>query len=75
VAVEALPGADARAHGPFRLVRYAQFLLREIFPLHDALCDEEGSQMLAHLAGDPQAAARLAQLQGRAAAFYARCGF
>jgi len=75
VAVEALPGADARAHGPFRLVRYAQFLLREIFPLHDALCAEEGDQMLAHLAGDPQAAARLAQLQGRAAAFYAHCGF
>ncbi len=74
VAVEALPGTDPRAHGPFRLVSYAQFLMREIFPQHDALCYEEGSQMLAFLAGDPHAAARLVQLQGRCAAFYERCG-
>ncbi len=65
VAVDALPGTIARAHGPFRLVSYAHFLLREIFPLHDALCLEEGRQMLAHLSGDTQAAAQLAALQGR----------
>ena len=52
VAVEALPGQDARAHGPFRLTLYAQFLLREILPLHDGLCLEEGRLMLAHAAGD-----------------------
>jgi hypothetical protein len=72
VAVEALPGQEPRAHGPFRLVRYAQFLLREIFPLHDALCLEEGRLMLAHLAGEPQAAQQLAVLQGRTAALYNR---
>ena len=30
-AVEALPGETARAFGPFRLVRYTQYLLRELF--------------------------------------------
>jgi hypothetical protein len=70
VAVDALPGEVARAHGPFRLVSYAHFLLREIFPLHDALCLEEGRQMLAHLAGDAQAATQLAVLQGRTRELY-----
>lgn len=70
VAVEALPGEAARAHGPFRLVRYAQFLLREIFPAHDALCLEEGRLLLAHAAGDPQAAAALAGLKGRVQRLY-----
>ena len=70
VAIEALPGETARAYGPFRLVRYAQFLLREIFPAHDSLCVEEGRLMLAHAAGDPQAAPALAALQGRAKKLY-----
>ncbi len=65
VAVEAMPGHQARAHGPVRLVRYSQFLLREVLPQHDALCVEEGSQMLAYLAGDPGAFQALAGLQGR----------
>jgi hypothetical protein len=72
VAIEALPGQEPRAHGPFRLVRYAQFLLREIFPLHDALCHEEGRLMLAHIAGEHQAAQQLSVLQGRTAALYNR---
>jgi hypothetical protein len=72
VAIEALPGQEPRAHGPFRLVRYAQFLLREIFPLHDALCHEEGRLMLAHITGEPQAAQQLSVLQGRTAALYDR---
>jgi len=70
VAVEALPGETARAYGPFRLVRYAQFLLREIFPLHDALCVEEGRQMLEYASGAPQAAAALAALRGRTQKLY-----
>jgi len=65
VAVEALPGETRRAHGPFRLVKYAHFLLREVLPLHDALCVEEGRLMLDHVAGDPAAAAALGRLQGR----------
>jgi hypothetical protein len=72
VAVEALPGETARAFGPFRLVRYTQFLIREVFPAHDELCFEEGRLMLAHAAGDPLASAALSGLKGRAAALYAR---
>lgn len=70
VAVEALPGNPPRAHGPFRLTLYTQFLLREIFPLHDALCLEEGRQMLGDAAGDGDARAQLAAWQGRCTALY-----
>ena len=70
VAVDALPGVDARAHGPFRLVKYAHFLLREIFPLHDELCLAEGQWMHRHLAGDPDAAPHLAQAGGHVARLY-----
>jgi hypothetical protein len=72
VAVEALPGETARAHGPFRLVKYAQFLMREVFPQHDALCFEEGRLLLAHLAGDRSAADALAACKGQTAALYDR---
>ncbi|MDH7568645.1 MAG: hypothetical protein QHJ73_03560 [Armatimonadota bacterium] len=71
--VEQLPGAPApRAFGPFRLVKYASFLMREVMPAHDALCAEEGEAMLAHVAGDPGAANRLKTLQGRVQALYRR---
>ncbi len=70
VAIEALPGETPRPHGPFRLVKYARFLLREVFPQHDELCVEEGRLMLAHLAGDPHAAAILRAYQGRVTALY-----
>lgn len=72
VAVEVLPGAPAHVHGPHRLVAYALFLMREVFPAHDALCHEEGSLMLAHAAGDPQAASSLARRQGSTRALYDR---
>lgn len=71
VAVEALPGQTPRAHGPFRLVKYAQFLLREFFPLHDALCKREGELMLAHIAGDAGAAGQLQKLKGQTATLMA----
>ena len=67
VAVEAIPGESVRAYGPFRLVKYALFLLREILPQQDTLCLEEGRLMLAHLAGDPSAAQLLENLSGRTA--------
>jgi hypothetical protein len=70
VAVEALPGETARAFGPFRLVKYAQFLLREILPQHDELCVEEGRLMLAHAAGEATASAILGALKGRTSALY-----
>jgi hypothetical protein len=72
VAVEALPGETARAHGPFRLVKYAHFLLREVFPEHDALCAQEGRLMLAHLAGDVTAVDQLRPCSGAIARLYAR---
>jgi hypothetical protein len=70
VAVEALPHEMVRAFGPFRLVNFAQFLLREVFPTHDELCLEEGRLMLAHATGDPQASPALQPLQGRTAQLY-----
>ena len=65
VAVEALPGAPVRVHGPMRLVKFAHFLLREYFLRHDELCREEGEAMLAHLAGTRGARDALASLRGR----------
>lgn len=70
VAVEALPGETKRAYGPFRLVKYAQFLFREVFPLHDELCYEEGQVMRRYLEGDKQAANALKDLKGRTASLY-----
>jgi len=67
VAVEALSGESVRPYGPFRLVKYALFLLREVMPQHDELCQEEGRLMLRHLSGDPIAASSLHALGGRTA--------
>ena len=84
VAVESLPGDYPRAYGPFRLVKYAHFLLRQFYPAHDALCVPEGEAMLAYAtatappataASAPAAAAAreaLAPLRGRTAALLAR---
>ncbi len=60
-----MPNQPMRAHGPFRLVRYAQFLLREVYPQLRDLYAEEGRMMLAHLAGDEQAIQTLQRYQGR----------
>lgn len=72
VAVEALPNQEPRAFGPFRLAKYALFLMREVFPLHDELCLEEGRLMRAHAAGDASAAPALAALSRRTARLYTR---
>ncbi|OQB99742.1 MAG: DNA polymerase/3'-5' exonuclease PolX [Candidatus Hydrogenedentes bacterium ADurb.Bin101] len=73
VAVECAGGDMQRAYGPYRLVRYAHFLLREVLPQHDEMCFEEGRLMIQHAAGDPSAAAKLALLQGQTAKLYNRC--
>jgi hypothetical protein len=70
VAVEALPGETPRAYGPLRLVRYALFLLREIFPDHDELCREEGRLMLEYAAGNTNTASQLGIKRGRTTALY-----
>jgi hypothetical protein len=59
VAVQAIPGECPQIYGPFRLVKFAYFLLREVLPLHDAECAEEGRLMLKVLAGDEEAATLL----------------
>ncbi len=73
VAVEHYPGEAFRVHGPFRLVKYADFLLNEYFPLHDLLCEEEGRLMKDLACGDPGATPLLALMQGRTAIFLERC--
>jgi len=73
VAVEAIPGEVVRAYGPFRMVKYANFLLREVMPHHDALCAEEGDLMLKFFLGDHAAAEALHAQQGQTAAWSDRC--
>lgn len=58
-------GERSSIYGPLRLVKLFSFLEAEYFPLHDELCREEGRLMLAHLAGEADAAERLALLQGQ----------
>lgn len=45
VAVENMPGNQARVYGDHRLVKYSYFLIREVFPYHDSLCYKEGLAM------------------------------
>jgi hypothetical protein len=72
VAVEAIKGERPRPFGPFRLVKFSHFLLREVFPQHDELCSEEGRLMIQHAAGDASAAGKLRLLQGQVAQLYSR---
>ncbi|HDP36178.1 MAG TPA: hypothetical protein ENN29_13850 [Candidatus Hydrogenedentes bacterium] len=72
VAVESPAGTLPRAYGPFRLVKFTQYLLREVLPQHDELCFEEGRLMIQYAAGDTTAAQRLKQLQGQTARLYDR---
>ena len=72
ISVEAIPNEHERAHGPLRLVRYAHFLLREVFPKHDELCAEEGRLMCAYTAGDADAAQRLSDIKGQVDRLYDR---
>jgi len=73
VAVQAVAGDYPEAHGPFRLVKYTNYLLREIFPQHDDLCYEEGRQMIEHVAGNAGAVDRLRLMKGQVARFYDAC--
>ncbi|NLO82402.1 MAG: hypothetical protein GX094_05000 [Clostridiales bacterium] len=67
VAVEKVPGCPVRVFGPWRLVKYALFLLREFFPKHDGLCYEEGNLMLKYIRGEDDAAQRLKMAKGQTA--------
>lgn len=65
VAVEAVKGEFPRIVGDFRLVKYAYFLLREFYPIHDRLCAKEGELMLEVVEKDSSAAERLAMISHR----------
>lgn len=65
VAVEAIPGQPVRVYGPLRLVKYALFLLKTVFPEHDSNCFLEGKLMLHYLSGEQNAADRIKELKTR----------
>lgn len=52
VGVEALPGREPRVYGNLRLVLFTQFLIREFFPIHDKICEEEGRAMMRYIMGE-----------------------
>ena len=73
VAVHCPPGNFPLVVGSFRLTRFAYFLLREVYPAHDALCRTEGEIILRALAGEESdARGELARRRGKVAAFLAR---
>ncbi len=74
VAVENIPNESCRPVGPFELVMYTLYLEREVFPLHDSLCEEEGYWMIRYIEGDNQAALELAKRYGRIEDFW-KCIF
>lgn len=56
---------EFRLVGDFRLARYAAFLLKEYFPLHDDLCYEEGRAMKDYVCGVEGAKETLEFISGR----------
>lgn len=64
VAVDSI-SKELRVVGEMRFVRYATFLLREFFPLHDDLCFEEGRLMKDYVCGDKNAEETLRFISGR----------
>lgn len=69
VAVESAGGEYYRVDGPFRIVKYAMFLLKNYFPRHDELCYEEGVLMKEYVCGNEDAGRQLARLSGRTKKF------
>ncbi len=64
VAVDSI-STELRIVGEMRFVRYATFLLREFFPLHDELCFEEGRLMKDYTCGEEGAEETLRFISGR----------
>ena len=74
VAVHWIPDTFPIVVGPFRLVQFVYFLLREVFPGHDELCRVEGEIMRRALAGEEQdAAAGIAARKGMVRRYMDRC--
>jgi hypothetical protein len=51
--------------GDFRLVKYACFLMKNYFPLHDELCYEEGRALKGFACGNKDEEAILDLMYGR----------
>ena len=71
VALEQYPELNEtrpRIYGLTRIVCFANFLVNEYFPLHDALCYEEGRLMFDYINGVKGAKDALARLSGRTGA-------
>lgn len=52
VAVYTLPGENPQVFGDYRLTKYAYFLLRNYFPVHDELCSASGSVISEYILGN-----------------------
>ena len=63
-AVETIAGCQMRVYSDFRLTKYATFLMKWYFPMHDTLCENEGALMLRVLSGDTKAQEALTSLHG-----------
>ncbi len=72
IAVEVDPKTkQQRAHGNFRLGRFATFLFTNYYPQqHDKFCAEEGDLLVKAVAGDTAASEALKPLQGRVPALF-----
>jgi len=70
-AVEQYHGQHARFYGPERLARFFRFLDSDYWPLHHALCAQEGQLMFRYINGDPVAADCLKLLKGQTDRLYA----
>lgn len=72
IAIEVDPATkQKRAHGDFRLGRFAIFLFTHYYPQqHDKLCAEEGELLVKAVAGDAAAIEALKPLQGRVPALF-----
>jgi hypothetical protein len=69
VAVEASGDHFPRSYGLLRFVNLTHFMLREVFPMHDQMCFEEGNLMIRYVAGDAAMAERLRLCQGQVKAY------
>ena len=60
------------AAGKLRYVKYAHYLIREVFPLHDEICFEEGRAMLRIIACDGDAINRYNFIKGGVNRLYSK---
>lgn len=74
VAIEDVPGESVRCHGPFRLVKYAMFLLREILPEYREIRKREAVLLRSYLRRGDASAEQVAQAAAVAAKYLARHG-